>query len=54
MGDVTGAHFKPLFPAYVINEDSSSQYYFAGTAQDGHINNGWSHVTTQSLNTRNK
>ena len=29
--DITGAHIKPIFPAFILNKDDSSQYYFTGT-----------------------
>ena len=51
---VTGAHFKPLFSACILNKDCSSQYYVAGTLHDDHINNRWLRVTTNSLTNRNK
>ena len=29
--NVTGSHFRPMLPAYILNEDCSSQYYFSST-----------------------
>ena len=49
---VTGSHFKPIFPAFLLNEDCSSQYYFSGSMKNDHSNNGWSHVTETSLERR--
>ena len=54
MKDVTGSHFKPIFPAYVLNEDCSSQYYFAGTTINDTKTNSWARVKTASLENRNK
>ena len=54
MLDVIGVHFKPIFPAYILNEDYSSQYYFAGNCGKDSQNNNWSRVTTESLVNRNK
>ena len=51
---VTGNHFKPIHPAYLLNEDCSSQYYFCGTAKNDSANNGWSRVDTDSLIARKK
>ena len=30
LNKVTGAHFEPIKPVYVLNEDYSSQYYCSG------------------------
>ena len=49
---VTGTHFKPTLPAYFLNEDYSSQYYFAGNSGKDSQNNSWARVTT--LVNRNK
>ena len=54
MRDVTGCHFKPIKPAYLLNEDCSSQYYCSGTTKGDPRNNGWSRATTDSLKSRNK
>ena len=54
MKEVTSAHFKSTFPAYILNEDCSLQYYYAGTTQNDNINNGWARVKTDSLMSRNK
>ena len=51
---VTGNHFKPIHPAFLLNEDCSSQYYFSGTTKNDSANNGWSRVDTDSLITRKK
>lgn len=53
MKDVTGAYFKPLFPAYVLNNNCSPQYYFSGTINGDHINNQWACLTTQLLTSIN-
>ena len=50
----TGAHHKPVNPAYLLNEDCSSQYYFAGTSRKDNINNAWARVTEESLINQNK
>ena len=52
--DVTGAHFKPVEPAYLLNEDCSGQYYCSRTQSADKMNNGWSRMTTSSLTSRNK
>ena len=51
---VTGSHFKPILPAYLLNEDCSSQYYCSGSIKGDNVNNGWSRVSTDSLVARNK
>ena len=53
MKEVTGAHFKTIFPAYIFNEDCSLQYYYVDTDQNDNINNGWARVKTASLKSRN-
>ena len=50
MLNVTGAHFKPIFHAYILNEDCTSQYYFAGTSS----NYKWARVTKNTIQNRNK
>ena len=52
--DVTGAHFRPILPAYILNEDCSSQYYFSGTTINDQGYNGWARVKTKTLESRNK
>ena len=54
MKSVTGSHFKPVHPAYVLNEDCSSQYYCSGSVKDDHAHNGWSRVKEDSLCARSK
>ena len=54
MKNVTGAHFKPVLPAFLLNEDCSSQYYFSGSVKNDHANNGWSRVKDTSLEDRGK
>ena len=39
MKDITGSYFRPIFPAYLLNEDCSIHYYFSGTAVDDPTNN---------------
>ena len=51
---VTSAHFKPIFPAYILNEDCSSQYYFVSNSGKDSQNNIWARVITESLVNRNK
>ena len=51
---VTGAHVKPILPAYLLNEDSTSQYYFSGSVKGDSKNNGWSRVTEESLKPRGR
>ena len=45
---VTGAHFQPIKPAYILNGDCSSQYYCSGISSGDSGNNKWSRVTTES------
>ena len=52
--NTTGAHHKPVNPAYLLNEDYSSQYYFAGPSRKNNINNTWERITEESLFNRNK
>ena len=52
--DVTGAHFRPILPAYILNEDCSSQYYFSGTTTNDQGYNGWARVKTKTLESKNK
>ena len=54
MKDITGTHFKPIFPAFILNEDCSSQYYFAGITLNDTENNRWARVTIDTLLNRNK
>ena len=54
MKRVTGSHFKPILPAFLLNEDSSSQYYFSDSARNDCANSGWSRVKDDSLKTRGK
>lgn len=54
MKNITVSHFKPISPAYLLNEDCSSQYYFSGLTRNNYMNNGWYRVTTESLVSRNK
>ena len=51
---ITGAHFKPIHPAFLLNKDCSIQYYFSGTVRNDPFNNGWSRVKEDSLLTRGK
>ena len=51
---VTGSHFRPIHPAFLLNEDCSSQYYCSGSIKNDSKNNGWSRVTTQSLKCRDR
>ena len=51
---VTGSHFKPVFPAFLLNEDCSSQYFFSGTVRNDPANNGWARVKEESYHTRGK
>ena len=51
---VIGAHIKPIHPAYLLNEDCSSQYYYAGTATDSKKQSKLARATTQTLLDRNK
>ena len=51
---VTGTHFKPTLPAYFLNEDYSSQYYFAGNSGKDSQNNNWLRVKTELLVNRSK
>ena len=48
----TGTHVKPILPAFLLNEDCTSQYYFSGTVKGDPKNNGWSRVTEDSLLSR--
>ena len=45
---VTGSHFKPILPAFLLNEDCTSQYYCSGSLKGDPVNNGWSRVTEES------
>ena len=54
MLDVTGAHFKPILPAYILNKDCSSQYYFVGDSCKNCTDNSWARVGIESLVSRNK
>ena len=49
MKDVTCAHFRPIFPAYILNEDFISQYYFADTTINDQGYNSWARVQIKSL-----
>ena len=49
---VTGSHVKPILPAFLVNEDCTSQYYCSGSTKGDTGNNGWSRVTTESLESR--
>ena len=52
--DVTVSHFKPIFLAFILNEDCSSHYYFSDTTLNDKEHNGWARVTTYTLLNRNK
>ena len=51
---VTGSFFKPINPAYLLNEDCNNQYYFSGVSTSDPHSNGWSHVTTDTIFNRSK
>ena len=51
---VIGSHIKPIHPAFLLNEDCSSQYYYAGTSIDSKNTTKMGRVDTQSLVDRNK
>ena len=49
---VTGSYFKPILPAFLLNEDCTSQYYCSGSLKGDHVNNGWSRVTEENWDLR--
>ena len=54
MRQATGAHFQPIMPHCLLNEDCTSQYYFTGSALNDASNNGWSRVSDDTLLARGK
>ena len=48
------SHFRPIFPACLLNEDCGNQYYFAGTARGNLANNRWARVNKKSFKNREK
>ena len=50
----TGARFKHIPPAYILNEDCTTQYYFTGSQNNDLHNNGWAKVKTGSLKYRDR
>ena len=45
---VTGSYFKPILPAFLLNEDC----YCSGSLKGDPVNNGWSIVTEESWDLR--
>ena len=51
---ITGTHAKPVFPAYLLNKDCSSQYYFSASIKSDSANNGWLRMNNVSLKAQGK
>ena len=51
---ITGPYFKPIHPAYFLNEDRRSQYYCSRHIPGDKSNNEWSRVTIPTLISKNR
>ena len=54
MRRVIGSHFKPVLQAYILNEDCSSQYYYACSVKSDHGTKSYARVKDTSLQSRGR
>ena len=51
---VTGTFVKPINPAFLLNEDCSSQYFYSGIAPNTNKDNSYSRVKVDAIDDRNR
>ena len=51
---VTGTFVKPINPAFLLNEDCSSQYFYSGIASNTNKDNSYSRVKVDAIDDRNR
>ena len=51
---VTGTFVEPINPAFLLNEDCSSQYFYSGVAPNSNKDKSYSRVKVESIEDRNR